>query len=276
MLTSTSLTIPMGYNGIMFTHDPKSAKVSKGFESPNLQGRVNSPGSSILIGAWARTSRTDRLRCKSWNSSSRFGSGSSDGCVPIPIPIYSWLVWEMFASVEHVLMALIEVDGYDEHWGSIVRLCWSKVSFHQALDLILELDEAAVGCTQDILRQRFFGVPVTKLTIDRLVNSSSCDGIDMVIKDGLGAKGTSGYRCRVLWSFPVEIIEQGNKRILSLFSPSRSSESASFRKSLRELDGIPVALVARFGVVSKSADRILVSYGGSKEWVTKHLTQRKD
>ncbi|GJX02429.1 hypothetical protein Tco_0186342 [Tanacetum coccineum] len=36
------------YNGIMFTHDPKSAKVSKGFESPNLQGRVNSPGSSIL------------------------------------------------------------------------------------------------------------------------------------------------------------------------------------------------------------------------------------
>ncbi|GKE68252.1 hypothetical protein Tco_1526324, partial [Tanacetum coccineum] len=28
-----------------------------------------------------------------------------------------------------------------------------------------------------------------------------------------------------------------------------------------ELDGIPVALVARFGVISKSADRILVSYG---------------
>ncbi|GKG46161.1 hypothetical protein Tco_0498607, partial [Tanacetum coccineum] len=36
------------YNGIMFTHDPKSAKVLKGFESPNLQGRGNSPGSSIL------------------------------------------------------------------------------------------------------------------------------------------------------------------------------------------------------------------------------------
>nr|GFA72926.1 hypothetical protein [Tanacetum cinerariifolium] len=30
----------------------------------------------------------------------------------------------------------------------------------------------------------------------------------------------------------------------------------------RELDGILVALVARFGVVSKSADRILVSHGG--------------
>ncbi|GKB41324.1 hypothetical protein Tco_0886266 [Tanacetum coccineum] len=28
----------------MFIHDPRSAKVSKGFESPNLQGRVNSLG----------------------------------------------------------------------------------------------------------------------------------------------------------------------------------------------------------------------------------------
>ncbi|GKD59807.1 hypothetical protein Tco_1297316 [Tanacetum coccineum] len=30
----------------------------------------------------------------------------------------------------------------------------------------------------------------------------------------------------------------------------------------RELDGIPVALMARFRVVSKSANRILVSHGG--------------
>ncbi|GJT82120.1 hypothetical protein Tco_1056462 [Tanacetum coccineum] len=29
-----------------------------------------------------------------------------------------------------------------------------------------------------------------------------------------------------------------------------------------ELNGVPVALVARFGVLSKSADRILVSHGG--------------
>ncbi|GKF35636.1 hypothetical protein Tco_0112394, partial [Tanacetum coccineum] len=45
--------------------------------------------------------------------------------------------------------------------------------------------------------------------------------------------GTSGYHCRVLQFFPVERIEQGNERVLSLFSPSRSSESTSFRKSLR-------------------------------------------
>ncbi|GJT39314.1 hypothetical protein Tco_0939179 [Tanacetum coccineum] len=41
------------------------------------------------------------------------------------------------------------------------------MSFHQALDLSFELDEAAVK----------------KLTTSRLVNGSSCDRIDMVIKN---------------------------------------------------------------------------------------------
>ncbi|GJT47479.1 hypothetical protein Tco_0956194 [Tanacetum coccineum] len=31
---------------------------------------------------------------------------------------------------------------------------------------------------------------------------------------------------------------------------------------VKELNGIPVALMARFGVVSKSTDRIMVSHGG--------------
>nr|GEZ62870.1 hypothetical protein [Tanacetum cinerariifolium] len=30
------------------------------------------------------------------------------------------------------------------------------MSFHQALDLVFELDETTVGCTQDILGQRYF------------------------------------------------------------------------------------------------------------------------
>ncbi|GJW15666.1 hypothetical protein Tco_0019799 [Tanacetum coccineum] len=34
----------------MFKQDPKSAKVSKGLESPSLQGRVNSLGCSIHLG----------------------------------------------------------------------------------------------------------------------------------------------------------------------------------------------------------------------------------
>ncbi|GJU15659.1 hypothetical protein Tco_1143625 [Tanacetum coccineum] len=38
-----------------------------------------------------------------------------------------------------------------------------------------------------------------------------------------------------------------------------------------ELNGVPVALVARFGVLSKSADRILVSHGGRKA----HLLEDK-
>ncbi|GJU11464.1 hypothetical protein Tco_1133860 [Tanacetum coccineum] len=45
--------------------------------------------------------------------------------------------------------------------------------------------------------------------------------------------GTSGYHCGVLRSFPVERIEQRIRRVLSLFSPSNSSESTSLRKSLR-------------------------------------------
>nr|GEU80410.1 hypothetical protein [Tanacetum cinerariifolium] len=82
------------YNGIMFTHDPKSAKVSKGYESLNLKGRVNSPGSSILVDT------------SPWTNADPFLPSSK---------LSTWLVWEMFASVEHVLMALIEVEGYDEH-----------------------------------------------------------------------------------------------------------------------------------------------------------------
>ncbi|GKF99730.1 hypothetical protein Tco_0301421 [Tanacetum coccineum] len=85
----------------MFTHDPRSAKVSKGFESPNLQGRVNSLG----------TSRTDRLRCKSWNSSSRVGSASSGFCRSISISGRCRLVWEMATSLKCALIALIEVEG---------------------------------------------------------------------------------------------------------------------------------------------------------------------
>nr|GFA42631.1 hypothetical protein [Tanacetum cinerariifolium] len=98
--------------------------------------------------------------------------------------------------------------------------------------------------------------------------------------------GISGYHYGVLRSFLVKRIKQGI---------GWSSDSIILRKSLRcwfgssdqnpwiasvlhqpdgvgskryhvvpyrELDGILVALVARFGVLSKSADRILVSHGG--------------
>ncbi|GKF99099.1 hypothetical protein Tco_0297882, partial [Tanacetum coccineum] len=56
----------------------------------------------------------------------------------------------------------------------------SKMSLHQALNLIFKLDETTVGCTRDILRQRDC---LDQLTTGRLVNGSSYGGIDMVIKD---------------------------------------------------------------------------------------------
>ncbi|GKE72336.1 hypothetical protein Tco_1534377 [Tanacetum coccineum] len=67
-----------------------------------------------------------------------------------------------------------------------------------------------------------------KLATGRLVNGSSCDRSDMVIID---------------LDLEPKII-------------------AMMRELLEELNGNPVALVARFGVISKTTDRIRVSYSG--------------
>ncbi|GKD87052.1 hypothetical protein Tco_1358206 [Tanacetum coccineum] len=60
------------------------------------------------------------------------------------------LTWDSSGCLGWIVMALIELWSCVEHCGTIVG---------------------------------FFGVEVTKLTTGRLVNGSSCDGIDMVIKD---------------------------------------------------------------------------------------------
>ncbi|GJY89040.1 hypothetical protein Tco_0503668 [Tanacetum coccineum] len=112
------------YNGIMFTYDPKSTKVSKGFESPNLQGRVNSLGSSILVDTSPWTNVDPVLP-----SSKLFTILSN----------ISWLVWEMFASMEHVLMVLIEKEGYDEHWGSIIRDKNEQTKLEKFVNLRIEV-----------------------------------------------------------------------------------------------------------------------------------------
>nr|GEY25557.1 hypothetical protein [Tanacetum cinerariifolium] len=126
------------------------------------------------------------------------------------------------------------------------------MGFYQALDLIFKLDMVEVGCTQDILRQ------------------SDChdrrSGIPRVV--------------------PTFIVLEGEDIVAKFFSPSRWTElsketgskillcgDGSCWKTLKryhvvlyeELDGIPVALVARFGVVSKSTDKILVSHRGEEE-----------
>nr|GEU98999.1 reverse transcriptase domain-containing protein [Tanacetum cinerariifolium] len=87
---------------------------------------------------------------------------------------YALSLWDSPCCLGWIVMALSEPWIWVERCGSIVgalrtvvegkvqdrtirlepvRLCLSKVSFHQALDLIIKLDEAAIGCTRDILRQ---------------------------------------------------------------------------------------------------------------------------
>ncbi|GKA21043.1 hypothetical protein Tco_0701032 [Tanacetum coccineum] len=81
------------------------------------------------------------------------------------------------------------------------------MSFHQALDLIFKLNRAVVGCTQDILRLRD--------CLDRLIEIPWVVPTFVVIEGEIeilhDVIGTSGYRCGVLQSFPVERIEQGNE-----------------------------------------------------------------
>nr|GEW37101.1 hypothetical protein [Tanacetum cinerariifolium] len=62
--------------------------------------------------------------------------------------------WESLCCLGWIVMTLIKPWIWVKHCGSSVGLRRSKMSFHQALNLILKLDEAAVGCTQDILRKR--------------------------------------------------------------------------------------------------------------------------
>ncbi|GJX17591.1 hypothetical protein Tco_0218423 [Tanacetum coccineum] len=73
------------------------------------------------------------------------------------------------------------------------------MSFHQALDLILELDKAAVGCTRDILRQRD--------CLDRL------DEIPWVVPNSVVIEGEKHQDivAVVFTVLPVERIEQGNE-----------------------------------------------------------------
>ncbi|GKD78427.1 hypothetical protein Tco_1341048 [Tanacetum coccineum] len=81
------------------------------------------------------------------------------------------------------------------------------MSFHQALNLILDLDEAVVRCTRDMMRKTDF--------IDRLSEIPWVISTFVVIEGEIeilpDVVETSGYRYGVLRSFPVERIEQGNE-----------------------------------------------------------------
>ncbi|GKG19462.1 hypothetical protein Tco_0376561, partial [Tanacetum coccineum] len=81
------------------------------------------------------------------------------------------------------------------------------MSFHQALDLIFKLDEAAVRCTRNILRQGDcldWLSEIPKVVPTFVVIEGEIDILHDVVR-------TSGYHCEVLRSFLVERIEQGNE-----------------------------------------------------------------
>ncbi|GJZ83572.1 hypothetical protein Tco_0648745 [Tanacetum coccineum] len=80
-----------------------------------------------------------------------------------------------------------------------------------------------------------------KLATSRLIDGSPCDEIDMVIKD-LDLEPKINAIMRDVLEY--HIVPFG------------------------ELNGVPIAFVDRFEVISKSIDRIFVSHGGQRKWVT--------
>nr|GEW14620.1 hypothetical protein [Tanacetum cinerariifolium]GEW40464.1 hypothetical protein [Tanacetum cinerariifolium] len=126
----------------------------------------------------------------------------------------------------------------------------------------------------------FFGVFVTKLATGRLVNGSSRDRIDMVIKDlnlepkwkELSKEISSkflpcgdGY-CLNTFKLVASLIAKGKlKQTHACSFPVFTVKVKSKRYHVvpyGELNGDHVAFVARFGVISKITDRIRVSYNG--------------
>nr|GEU73324.1 hypothetical protein [Tanacetum cinerariifolium] len=201
--------------------------------------------------------------------------------------------WESLCSLGCIVMVLIEPWIWVEHCGSSIGLCQREMSFHQALDLIFELDEAVVKCTRDILRQIDFLDRLSKLPWVVLTFIVIDGEIDMVIKDlDLEPKFDAMIRDFLYPSWWKELSKETSSKILpcgdgscwKMFKPIASlivkgklkqAQARSFPiftvkvKSKRyyvvlygDLNVIPVALMARFGVISKSTDKIHVSYGG--------------
>ncbi|GJX67191.1 hypothetical protein Tco_0302918 [Tanacetum coccineum] len=110
--------------------DPRLAKVSKGFESLNLQGRVNSLGSSIFAGLQ-----------ELWNSSSRVGSGSSgyggsvsiSGCLGLVSKIvllglkYTTYLASSRAKVSNIALDSFGVMSRYRFWSFAVLLDGKKI-----------------------------------------------------------------------------------------------------------------------------------------------------
>ncbi|GKA59016.1 hypothetical protein Tco_0758329 [Tanacetum coccineum] len=103
-------------------------------------------------------------------------SGLSSSCSPS-----GSLTWDSLGCLGQIVMALIELDICVEHCGLLLGL--KVVSEQDELPLSIRLDFRArlVRVVRNVLSGQSRG-QVTKLTTGRLVNGSSSDGIDMIIK----------------------------------------------------------------------------------------------
>ncbi|GKA04530.1 hypothetical protein Tco_0683650 [Tanacetum coccineum] len=104
-----------------------------------------------------------------------------------------FVVHHRFAACVHqIVLTRLKFKPLD--CPSLHRLHRSKMSFHQALNLFLELDEVTIRCTWDILRQRDCLDRLSEIPClhRQIVNGSSCDGCDKVIKNVVGGQGDGG------------------------------------------------------------------------------------
>ncbi|GJT35239.1 hypothetical protein Tco_0925658 [Tanacetum coccineum] len=114
---------------------------------------------------------------------------------------------EMFASVEHVLMALIEVEGYDKHLGSIVGLVRDLPCKYLS---VVGPTEESLTWGDSVHLSGYVGAR-GRVPLNNAQDSAACFGHEaftgrwsMILHDVVG---TSGYRCRVLRSFLMEGIK---------------------------------------------------------------------
>ncbi|GJY86287.1 hypothetical protein Tco_0500313, partial [Tanacetum coccineum] len=153
---------------------------------------------------------------------------------------------KLVARISHLLKIQVLISKHHHSsWimESCFVLCLEHLGICNAFGRIRVTKIVLLGFKSVPLASRFFGffgVSVTKLTTGRLIDSSSCGGIDMVIED-LDLEPKIDAMMREFWNG----VRSKRHRIVPF----------------GELNDVPVALVARSGVISKSTDMIFVSHG---------------
>nr|GEV71777.1 hypothetical protein [Tanacetum cinerariifolium] len=147
--------------------------------------------------------------------------------------------------IGHLALLLLEI-GFKLRQSSVLRC--HKVR-HQSFEIRLIIKTLRIvveGAVREqtvrLKRLRFFDASITKLTTSGLIDGSSCGGIDMVIKDmDLEPKFDAMMR---------DFLElKSVERTYVLYQPDGVGSQRHHIIPYEELNGVLIALVARFGVV---------------------------